>query len=53
MYIQGMLKIVECSVGIDITDLPDLEKFCSCSILVFLAELVDDERNEIENELLY
>ena len=37
--------------GIELTDLPEVEKFCSCAIRVFSAEL--DVNNVVQGELLY
>ena len=34
MYIRGVQKNVQDFTGIELTDLPDVEKFCSCAIRV-------------------
>ena len=39
--------------SLDLTDLTNVEKFCSCSIRDFLAGLLDVESNEIQSKLLY
>ena len=51
MYIRGVQKNVQDITGIELTDLPDVEKFCSCAIRVFSAEL--DVSNVVQGELLY
>ena len=51
MYIRGVQKNVQDFTGIELTDLPDVEKFCSCAIRVFSAEL--DVHNVVQGELLY
>ena len=50
MYIRGVQKNVQDFTGIELTDVPDVEKFCSC-VLVFSAEL--DVHNVVHRELLY
>ena len=50
-YIRGVQKNVQDFAGIELTDLPDVEKFCSCAIRVFSAEL--DVNKVIQSELLY
>ena len=50
-YIRGVQKNVQNFFGIELTDLPDVEKFCSCAIRVFSAEL--DVNNVVQGELLY
>ena len=51
MYIRGVQKNVQDFTGIELTDLPDVKKFCSCAIQVFSAEL--DVKNVVPGELLY
>ena len=51
MYIRGVQKNVQEFTGIELTDLPDVKKFCSCAIQVFSAEL--DVKNVVPGELLY
>ena len=51
MYIRGVQKNVQDFAGIELSDLPDVEKFCSCAIRVFSAEL--DVHNVVQGELLY
>ena len=51
LYIRGVQKNVQDFTGIELTDLPDVEMFCSCAIRVFSAEL--DVNNVVQGELLY
>ena len=51
MYIRGVQKNVQDFAGIELSDLPDVEKFCSCAIRVFSAEL--DVHNVVQGEILY
>ena len=51
MYIRGVQMNVQVFFGIELTDLPDVEKFCSCTIRVFSAEL--NVINVVQGELLY
>ena len=51
MYIRGVQKNVQDFTGIELSDLSDVETFCSCAIRVFSAEL--DVNNVEQGELLY
>ena len=51
MYIRGVQKNVHDFTGIELTDLPDAEKFCSCAIRKFSTEL--DVNKVVQGELLY
>ena len=51
MYIRGMQKNVQDFTGVELTVLPDVEKFCSCAIRVFSAEL--GVNNVVQGVLLY
>ena len=51
MYIRGVQKNVQDFTGIELTDLPGVENFCSCAIRVFSADL--DVNNVVQGELLY
>ena len=49
-YIRVVQKTVQDVTGFEQTDLLDVEKFCSCAIRVFSAEL--DVNNVVQGQLL-
>ena len=51
LFIRGVQRNVQDFTGIELTDLPDVENFCSCAIRVFSAEL--EVNNVVQGELLY
>ena len=51
MYNPGVQKNVQGFTCFELTDLPDVEKFCSCAIRVFSAEL--DVTNVVQGDMLY
>ena len=51
LYIHGTQQNVTDFTGIELTDFPNIEKYCSCAIRVFSAE--QDVNNQIQGELLY